>query len=54
MLEGKAATQRGLGRLEKQADRNAMKFIKNKFKFFNLRWHKSMQLSRLEVNCLDS
>lgn len=44
MLESRAATQKDL-------DRNAMKFIKNKIKIFNLRWSKSTQQSKLEDNC---
>ena len=51
MLEGRVVIQRDLGRLEKQADQNLMKFIKSKCKILCQGRNNPVQLYRLGADC---
>lgn len=54
VLEGRADFQRDLDSLEKRADRNLMKFNKNKYQILHLGWTNPVQQYRLEADRIGS
>ena len=54
MLDGRAACQRDLNRLEKWTDRNFGEYNKSKCRFLHLGWNDPLQPRQAGANCLGS